>query len=618
LIYYYKVFPLSKSNSELTYSSFEKIEPLQYVLIPLLDGVVRGLVTGIDTAKKRHIFKVREIIKVLHERLPTPYWQSAIFIKNYYFQPLSATLRYFRPFMESYGEAKQIGYKPPHLSESQEVAYRSLRENRISLLFGDTGSGKTHIYLKAIADTIESGGDAIFLVPEINLTPQTISRVREIFGDSVALWHSQVSKERKKEILNGIYSRDIRIAVGTLSAIFLPFKNLQLMVVDEEHSSSYAMGSFGFNGREMAIYLASKLGIRAILGSATPLISSYLKFPSVRLKGQFNSSSREVRFLDFSGISDEVLDEIDNRLQRGEQTIIFVPFRGNFKSLHCSSCEEVQQCPNCSVNLTLYSSQEAVRCNRCGFEKSLPYSCSSCGSTEFQSSREGTSEVLKRLKRLFPDSRIESIDSDKSRTSIEATLQRLRDREIDILIGTQMISKGHDYPDVTLSVILGIDRYLKTGDFQAYEKSFSLLLQISGRGGRKKDSLTVVQTEYEEFFRDYMDNYEEFLKGELAVRKGRYPPFITFIRIVIKHSKESRAEEILDHIELYYRIFAPFEIFLSGASPISKIEKMFRFQLIAKAENLMESLQFIRESIELFPKSFQKYISVEVNPNEYA
>jgi primosomal protein N' (replication factor Y) len=618
LIYYYRVFPLSKSNSELTYSSFQKIEPLQYVLIPLLDGVVRGLVIGPDTAQKKYIFKVREIIQVLHEKLPTPYWQSAIFIKNYYFQPLSATLKYFRPFIESYGEAKKIEYKPPHLSESQTVAYRSLVKNRVSLLFGDTGSGKTHIYLKAISDVVESGGDAVFLVPEVNLAPQIFSRVREVFGDSVAIWHSQVSKEMRKSSLKGIYSRDIRIVVGTLSSLFLPFRNLQLIVIDEEHSSSYAMGDFGFNGREMALYLASKLNIKAILGSATPLIGSYLKFPSVRLKGQFHNSSREVRFLNFNGISDEVLGEIENRLQKKEQTIIFVPFRGNFKSLHCSSCDEVQQCPNCSVNLTLYSGQNSVRCNRCGFEKSLPYGCSSCGSTELQSSREGTREVLKRLKILFPDSSIESIDSDKSRALVEKTLQRLRDREIDILIGTQMISKGHDYPDVTLSVILGIDRYLKTGDFQAYEKSLSLLLQISGRGGRKSDSLTVVQTEYEEFFRDYMDDYEEFLKGELAVRKGRYPPFITFIRVVIKHSRESRAEEILDHIELYYRIFAPFEIFLSGASPISKIEKRFRFQLIAKTENLTESLQFVRESIELFPKAFQKYITVEVNPNEYA
>jgi len=621
LNFYYKVFPLSKSNKLLTYSYNSKIELLTYVEIPLGQNIVKGLVIK-EVKDRKFDFdpkKLRSINRVLDSYLPLPYYRSAVFIKNYYFKSLSVALNLFKPFIPNYGTSKTISSsKDINLSSEQNQALNELKTSSPSLLFGDTGSGKTHIYLKLIDETLSRGEDVVFLVPEINLVPQTLSRVESHFEDVVAPWHSKVRD--RKGILQGIYNRDIRVVVGTLSSLFLPFQKLGLIIVDEEHSSSYTLsGGLNFNGREMAIYLGRELNIQVILGSATPSINSYHKFKSIRLRGKFHKNSQMVRFMEFQEtIPDSVLDEIEDRLEKKEQVIIFVPIRGNFKSLKCVSCGDEVSCPNCSVKTTLYSSEKIIRCNRCGYESSSNISCNSCGSIEIRSSREGTIEVAKKLQILFPDASIQSFDSDSSRkVGVETILEKFRNREIDILVGTQMISKGHDYPDVTLSIILGIDNSLNMGDFQAYEKSLSLLIQIAGRSGRKKESLTIIQTRHFDFFSKYIADYEKFLINEMSVREGMYPPFISFIKIEIKHSNRDRAEEILDHIHLYFNIFAPFNVFIAGASPIEKIEKKYRFQLVIKAKNLKESLTFIKESLELFPQSFGKYINIEINPNEY-
>jgi primosomal protein N' (replication factor Y) len=510
------------------------------------------------------------------------------------------------------------------LSEDQERAFDFIKRNRTSLLFGDTGSGKTFIYKKMIAEVLKDGGDVIFLVPEINLIPQMVERVGRVFGHIVSSWHSKVSTEDKNLIIKNIYRGETKVVVGTLSSLFLPFSKLSLIIVDEEHSESYSLSqnrNFRFNAKDMAIYLASKLEIHALLGSATPSLNSYVKFPTFRLKGQFVKNDKKFIFnSDDFAISEMIENKIADRLQKKEQTIIFIPTKGNFKYLDCLNCGENYSCPNCSIRLTIYSEKSFMKCNMCGFHRKIPLSCDKCGNEDLKVSRVGTVEVVRKLKKRFPEASIINFDSDRVKKigDLQTILNDFSDRKIDILVGTQMISKGHDYPNVTLSVILGIDFGINIEDFQSYEKTLSLLVQISGRSGRKKSAEIIIQTKYEKLYKKFIKDYEEFLKYEKLKRGDKFPPFKNFIRILIEDRDEKISDEVASHIELYIILFSNLKIFFSGKAPIYKIDKLFRNHIVLKVEKVSEATPFIKEMLNLIPKNFKKIIAIEINPASYS
>lgn len=595
--------------------------------VPLLTGENKGVIYKQVLKKdiKFPIHKMKSILEVLDFHIPYQYFKTVIFMKNYYFSTFPAILKFLYPHPINYGQISKV-YKQKNieLSKNQEDIFYKIKENKTSLLFGDTGSGKTFIYKKYIDEVLQKDGDILFLIPEINLIPQIFERVSNVFGNCVESWHSKRVKNDKNIIIQKIYNRDIRIIIGTLSSLFMPFKKLSLIIVDEEHSESYSLEEdriFRFNAKDMAIYLGNQLNIPVLLGSATPSLNSYVKFPSLRLKGQFFQRNKKIFFeKSHNYLTEQILTKINERVEKKEQAIIFVPIRGNFKYISCSDCGEGFFCKNCSIRLTLYSDNNNLRCNRCGYQEPIPENCKSCNSDILRVSKAGTIEVVKILKLHFPNANIINFDSDKIKklNDVENILQDFKEQKIDILVGTQMIAKGHDYPNVTLSVILGLDFSINMTDFQSYEKTLSLVVQLAGRSGRTKDSEIVIQTKYEDFYKKYIYDYEKFLKFEAENRLGLFPPYINFIRILIEDKVEKKSREILEHIELYIVIFSKIEVFLSGETPVKKISNKYRFHLILKTEKLSDAMPFVKEMLALIPKDFRKKMAVEINPSSYS
>ena len=600
---------------------------MRYVTVPLAQGYNQAIIYKEISEKEIDfpISKMRSILKVLDFYIPLTYFKTVVFMKNYYFSTFPSVLKFLHPHPIKYREVKPHKlYINLNLSEEQNIAFEKLKESRVSLLFGDTGSGKTFLYKKRIDEVLNDGGDILFLIPEINLIPQISERVGKSFGEIVETWHSKRSKKEKTEILKRVTDRNIRIIIGTLSSLFIPFKKLSLIVVDEEHSESYSLEEdrvFRFNARDMAIYLGNQLQIPVILGSATPSLNSYKKFPSTRLKGQFFKGKKDYIF-DKSelGITESILKKIGERIEKKEQSIVFIPTRGNFKYMNCLECGENYSCKNCSIRLTLYEKENQMKCNRCGYIENIPKICKSCGDESLKVSRAGTVEITKTLQKYFPDSNILNFDSDrvKKLKDVEEILSDFSQQKIDILVGTQMIAKGHDYPNVTLSVILGLDFAINLTDFQSYEKVLSLVVQLAGRSGRVKDSEIIIQTKYEKFYKKYISDYEKFLQFEIENRVGLFPPYVNFVRLLIEDISEKGGKEILDHIELYIILFSKIEIFISGDAPIKKIERKYRSHIILKTEKIADVMPFLKEMLELIPKNFRKKLAVEINPTSYS
>jgi len=625
--FYYQVILTKNKTPVLTYSYFKEIEILRFVEIPLITGITQGIIykeikeSDIDFP----IHKMKSISKVLDLYISLPYFKTIVFMKNYYFSSFPAVLKFLHPQPIQYGNSQPFKIKKLlELSPAQNDIFQQIKQNKVSLLFGDTGSGKTVIYKKMIDEVLQKDGDILFLVPEINLIPQMFERVEKVFGNIADSWHSKRLKKEKYAILQNIYKRNTRIIIGTLSSLFLPFQKLSLIIVDEEHSESYSLEEdrvFRFNARDMAIYLGHQLNIPVILGSATPSLNSYVKFPSLRLKGQFFKGKKDFIFdkSDF-GITQIMLEKIGEKLEKKEQSIVFIPTRGNFKYMQCLNCQENYSCQNCSIRLTLYSDKKLLKCNKCGYIEYIPDICKSCGSNLLKVSRAGTVEIVKILKKEFPKAEIINFDSDriKKLDDIKKVLTDFRENKLDILVGTQMIAKGHDYPNVTLSIILGLDFAINMTDFQSYEKTLSLVVQLAGRSGRTKNSEIIIQSRYDKFYKQYIHDYESFLKYESENRLGLFPPYTNFIRITIEHISEDMGREILNHIELYIILFSKIKVFISGDAPIKKIDRKHRFHIILKAKKISDAMPFIKEMLDLIPKDFRKKMAIEINPTSYS
>ena len=586
--------------------------------------MVRGVVYRIVSPSEISIplSKIRKISKVFQLHLPKPYIETLVFMKSFYFTPFSTLLKFFQPHRIELPNLRPYRYVNIPLSTEQERAYREIRKNRVSLLFGDTGSGKTYIYKRYISDILQQGGSAIVLVPEINLVPQITNRVTDIFGDIVASWHSKKSPKERKEILDKIHNGNIRIVVGTISALFLPLPFLSLIIVDEEHSDSYALRETGyihFNGRDMAIYLGSRLDIPVLLGSATPSVSSYYKFPVVRLKDSYFKGRKKYLFEEIDiELSQTILEKIGEKLEKREQVILFIPNLGNFKYVNCRQCGYQYECPNCSIKLTLFGEDGILKCNTCGYKRDIPNSCDSCSSDEIGVSRAGTVEIVKQLKKRFPETNITNFDSEKVKRkgSLETILSDFNSGKIDILVGTQMLAKGHDYKNITLAVILGLDFIINLTDFQSQEKALSLAIQIAGRSGREKDSEIIIGTKYLHFYQKYISNYEKFIKDELEIRKGMFPPFINFIRILIEEKNREKGQEILDSVVEHIGD-SHLQLFLYGQAPIYKLQGKYRFHAIVRVKNISSGIREIEQLLHTLPKKVAKRIGIEINPNSY-
>lgn len=608
-MFYYEIIITAHALAPLTYSCEHELEPFCEVLVEVGNKQKKGYIyRQVDKPN----FKCKEILSQTGFYLTPTQIELLKFISSYYSSELAVTAGLFEPFCDSENFEDSSDFSTlPQLSQLQNKALDFALSNDVSLIFGDTGSGKSEIYICAIAKSLKAGRQALLLMPEIALTPQMQKRLEKYFGTGVGLWHSKIAKGKKAELLKDFMSGKIRLIAGARSALFLPFKKLGLVVVDEEHDESYKSASKPcYNARDLAIWLGARnsripndksqeksnsgipcenddfKSIRTVLGSATPSVVSYQKIPHFRLKGTFFNSSKEYIY-DHSplGLSAMIISHLAAVLEAKKQAVIFLPTRGNFKVLLCKDCGKSFSCPFCAVNMSLHKNANALKCHYCGFSCPLPHACEHCGGSVLQSQKIGTSELKLMLESALPNAKIAKFDRDEITTAkkLEALLKDFNEGKIDILVGTQMLSKGHDYHNVELAVILGLDEHLAHADFRAGEKTLALAMQIAGRAGRASHGKVIIQTAQQEFFESYLSDFEAFIKDELELREPLYPPFARLSRILISQTNEQKAQQITAQIINELQSVPNLEIIGHGKAPIAYIASKFRYSILLRS-----------------------------------
>ncbi len=451
------------------------------------------------------------------------------------------------------------------LTTAQEEAYIAINKNfkdkTVCLLHGVTSSGKTEVYIKCIEDVLKKGKQVLYLVPEIALTTQLIGRLRKHFGPQLSVYHSRYSVHERIEVWNNLQAgkEKAQIVIGARSSIFLPFNNLGLLLVDEEHEASYKQHNPAprYHGRDAAIVLGMQHKANVLLGSATPSIETYTnckagkyglvelteryrnvpmpKIQYINLKEAYKKKQMKGRF------SQRLLDAIKHTLEQGEQVILFQNRRGFSPVVECTTCGVSPQCPNCDVSLTYHEYRKQLRCHYCGYSMAMLVSCMACGNETLDYKGFGTQQIEKEISQYFPDYRIQRMDQDTTRRkhAYEKIIERMTLRKIDILVGTQMLAKGLDFSNIGLVGVLQADNLLNFPDFRAHERSFQLLQQVAGRAGRgNKQGDVLIQT-YDplqttlQVLRD--NDYKQMYANEIVERRDfKYPPFVKLIQITLR------------------------------------------------------------------------------------
>ncbi len=615
-LYFYKIFLLRSSAPGLTYHSQNKLTRGTIVSVPLKATLKDAVV--IDEVEKP-AFETAEIVSISDKLYSKEQMEIAKFISEYYFSSFAEAISLFIPFKISTSSSfiPEIteGKVFPKLSASQQKVYDQLLEKDKALLFGVTGSGKTEIFISLMAKMLEERKTSIFLMPEISLTPQMEKRLKVYFGDSVAMWHSKLTKKKKESILEGIETGEIRIVAGARSALFVPLSNLGLIIVDEEHDDSYkAMTRPRYHARDVAVLMGSKLRAKVVLASATPSMGSYYKYDVVKLDKPYVQTQKNYKFISGDSINHTMLDAIHTHYKAGDQSLLFLPTRGNFKYLYCESCGKTHLCPYCSVGMALHRKHRHLKCHYCNFTEAIQDTCTNCGHTPLKSERMGTVEAIEVISEAVEDIQVEQFDKDSITTAkkLKEALNRFETGESQLLLGTQMLSKGHDYANITLSIIMGLDYILGLADYRARERAMSLLFQIAGRSGRAKSAEIIVQTGDPEFFQTYLADYELFIKDELAfLEMADYPPFASLARILIAHKDENKASKITLDTVTKLKAFKDVEIVGHGKAPVERIADKFRFHILLRAKHRVPLLKALH-SVDC------REIEIDFDPVEFS
>ncbi len=595
-MYYYEVCLLGKRAPLLTYHFSEELKPYQLVTVEVRGKEYKA---SILRRVEAPTFQTRTIQEVLPYHFQPYQIEIAQFIATYYTTTYGEALALFEPFYED-GLSENGGEKSRvdlQLSVVQEQALQALQKVESALLFAPTGSGKTEIYMKLFAEAMQEGKRSIFLMPEISLTPQMEKRLQIHFGERVAIWHSKLTKKRKEETLKRIYSGEVWIVAGPRSALFLPLRSIGLIVVDEEHDDSYkAHQRPRYHARDLALFMGKKLGAKVVLGSATPSAVTFARQPVIRIKEPYIRTKK--RFIFESGgcrLTPAMFEAIEAHHRAGGQILVFLPTRANFKYLYCDNCGYSVECPFCSVGMSLHRYRKVVQCHYCNYAEKIPESCPSCGAM-IRADRIGTAEVVEQLSDHFPYMKIQQFDKDTITTAnkLQKALDKFAKKETDILVGTQMLAKGHDYADITLAIILGLDYILALPDYRARERAQSLFVQIAGRAGRAREATVMVQTNQPEFFTEYLGDYEKFLREELIYRKDLYPPTMHLCRLLFASKEEAKGLAEVEQVRVQIEQFGIVEIVGAGKAPIEKIAGKFRFNILLRSPHRSNLLRVVK------------------------
>lgn len=532
------------------------------------------------------------------------------------------------------------------LSEGQQTAFHEIKElfkeQNVVLLHGVTSSGKTEVYSRLIKENLDSGKQVLYMLPEIALTTQLISRLQKYFGERISVYHSKFSVNERTEVWNNLLEEKSKaqIIVGARSAMFLPFKNLGLVIVDEEHEPSFKQYNPAprYNARDSAVVLAHLHKSKLLMGSATPSLESYHnaksgKYGLVSLKKRFgNVLMPDIELIDIKEknkkkqmtghFSDRLLEEMHEVLDNGEQIIIFQNRRGYSPIVECTTCGVAPQCPNCDVSLTYHQKKNQLRCHYCGYHMAMMLNCIACGSQTLDTKGFGTEQIETELKSLFPKHTIARMDQDTTRGkhAYSKLIDALENQEIDILVGTQMLAKGLDFRNIGLVGVMNADNLLHFPDFRAHERSFQLLQQVSGRAGRtKKRGKVLIQTfnPYHQILKQVsVNDYEGMGKEQLNERyQYKYPPYFRIIKFEFKHKNFIRVQKAAIWFgqalqnQFHENVLGPEQ------PPVGRIRNQFIFNLmlkIPKSQSLEATKKYIA-NVERRFNSVKEFSSVRIN-----
>ena len=524
-------------------------------------------------------------------------------------------------------DSKQLNtYQETALSEIIE----SFESHSITLLHGVTSSGKTEIYVKLIEDVISKGKQVLYLLPEIALTTQLVSRLQDYFGEKVAVFHSRYSSHERVEVWNNVLHNlpKAQIVLGARSSVLLPFQNLGLVIVDEEHEPSYKQFDPAprYHARDTAIVLASLFNSKTLLGSATPSLESYYnakqgKYGFVELNHRFNNVLMpDIELVDIKDkhkrkrmnghFSDRLIEEITEALKENQQIILFQNRRGFSPIVECNTCGHSPQCPNCDVSLTFHQFKNELRCHYCGYHMAMQQQCLACGSTELDNKGFGTEQVEEEVKALFPEAKVGRMDLDSTRGKYgyEKIINAFEQLEIDVLVGTQMLTKGLDFRNVKLVGIMNADNMLNFPDFRAHERSFQLMLQVAGRAGRTDvRGKVLIQTynPYHQILKQVStNNYVQMYEEQMDERHNyKYPPIYRLIKITCRHKDFQKVNSSADWYAKSLRQLFHGNVLGPEFPPVSRIRNQYHKNILVKIPQKW-SLSKTKEAILKINNSF--------------
>ena len=547
----------------------------------------------------------------------------------------------FREEEEEFLKSEKTRTYPLNEEQKSVLEMYLKSENNKFLLHGVTGSGKTLVYIHMFKEAIKKGKQCLFLVPEISLTPQMMKNIYDEFDGKVAIMHSKLSHAKRIREWEKVRKGKADVVLGARSAIFMPFKNLGLMVIDEEHENTYKSSSTPrYDTIALANYISDITGAKLVLGSATPSIESYYKamikkYTLLEMKHRTNKKpSPNVEIIDMANelrtgnrlpVSRKLKEEIELRLEKREQVILFLNRRGYNTFVLCPVCGYTEECPNCDVSLTYHKNINLLKCHYCGYTKQKPETCPSCGSKKINFLGKGTEKIMDQIQELFPDSRVLRLDLDTTRKkgSMENILKEFADENADILIGTQMVVKGHDFKNVTLVGIILADYALNLPDINAGQRTFQLCTQAAGRAGRSDKEGNVIMQTYKPknktLIFSALNNYKGFYAYEIQYRlKMDYPPFSEILGIFVSNEDEGVAikecEKIYKKISDLVQNKKDVKIYKPTQAFIYKLQNKYTMHVLVKYKIGDEIKKRIRKEFHNFRRNMKSSVFVEINP----
>lgn len=614
-----------------------------------------GFITKIYDSFPSHcavpLEKIKQVSKIVDSEplITQELLETAIWVSKYYLCTIGEAVNSILPSARRESSEQSFSFDSEisagirqNLSEEQKkavndiLAHAEKNESSFHYLYGPTGSGKTEVFLQTAEQILKKNKGVIYLVPEISLTQQVVDSVINRFGPQVAVLHSSLTQSQKLTQWKKILHREARIVIGARSAIFAPVPDLGMIIIDEEHDSSYKSGNTPrYHARQTAMYRASKLKIPLIMGSATPSVEAWhlmncgklLKHTlSKRLAGGEKPSIKCINLNQsvMQGcISEELKNEIETTLKEKKQAILFLNRRGFTHFFRCSTCGFEMKCKNCSVSMTFHKSENRLRCHYCGWHILPPSSCPKCGSLDIGYSGFGTEFIEAETAQKFPNARIVRVDTDSvsKKGELQNKIDAFKKGEFDIMLGTQMVAKGLNFPNLKTVGIILADTALHLPDFRATERTFSLITQVAGRAGRFfPDGKVFVQTynpENQAISFACSANTEGFYDFEINQRKLlSFPPFSRLIRLVFRSSNQIKAQKTSeDAANLIENLKIPgVEILGPSECPLSKISQNYRFQLILRGEKIVPLQNAVRKLLFDYRHPQEVYIECDVDP----